>query len=186
MDSRIRDHLAVVFLADALYGTTPFALARASDQNPNQYAIVFMDAYGMAVSRYLNFLNPRTSQREKLGKSDDGRPLLWIDPSWESTSSKEPGSTLTALVTSDNPPVRLTGRTRRAEGGHEVHEVELLLAEDQLARVCSYCGQMEGGSWSTTERFERYEGEGYDSLYWCARVRDLRPYSRAFPLTVFL
>jgi hypothetical protein len=78
---------------------------------------------------------------------------------------------LKALLEADTPVIRATGLTNSIyaeQGGErEVSQVELLLSEADLARICFYCGSLETTS---DNQFESCGGQGHESLYWCRPV----------------
>jgi hypothetical protein len=139
----------------------------------NQYTLIFTAGYGMAASRESAILNSTTPYSEKLETSAENRPLIWLDADVDRDERNlgPPGGMLKALLAAEPPVIRPTGRTKviyASEGGErEVSEVEVLLSEEDLARVCFYCGAMETLS---DDRFESCGGQAHESLYWCAPV----------------
>ena len=156
-------------------GSRDFALARSGNTNPNHYLVVHSMGSGFFYSREerrYSILNLSTGRgaAEVPRLSENGRPLIWFDAEID-----RPGSVygpnhdmLSVLQAASIPLLRVTGRTRtKSENGveREEKEVEILLGEDELARICCYCGIIEYKT--DTERFEKCSGEGYQSLYWC-------------------
>ncbi|EJD39238.1 hypothetical protein AURDEDRAFT_139331 [Auricularia subglabra TFB-10046 SS5] len=143
-----------VFDAPDLVPGVDFGIARSG----GQYAVVFAKGNGMLVSRRFSTLN--TEGTTELSAA--GRPLIWFDAAID----RDPRNlgpacgTLQGLLAASPPVIRLTGRARG-----ETQEVEILLNEDDLARVCQACGTVEAKT--EERRWERHAGEGYDSLYWC-------------------
>ncbi|EIN08901.1 hypothetical protein PUNSTDRAFT_143588 [Punctularia strigosozonata HHB-11173 SS5] len=166
MDRFIRGYIATYSPGTLFTNVFPFALARRADVNPAQYALVTTTGPDLPAVRYIATLNDSSSVGAA-SYSEEDRPLLWIEPDVEATRSQVPGSTLDVLLNEENPPFRLTGRTRRNGRDDVIREVELILNEDMLLRVCCYCGSLENGYWPLSDRMEKYRGDGYLSRYWC-------------------
>jgi len=115
-------------------------------------------------------LNCTTPPSDKLGLSAEKRPFIWLDSDIDRDERNlgPPGGMLSALLAADPPVIKATGRMEMmhsSEGGlREASEVEILLSEEDLGRVCFYCGTIEV-VWD--DRFKQCGGQGYDSLYWC-------------------
>jgi hypothetical protein len=60
-----------------------------------------------------------------------------------------------------------------AEGGLQAtSEVEIVLSEDELARVCWYCEAIETETDAKEgDRFIPCGGDGYETTYMCSQVR---------------
>jgi hypothetical protein len=152
-----------------------FAIAR---QSPSTYLVVFARAYGMAAGRQVATLNVSTPQSSNSARfSSSGKPLIWIDSDLDrhSPSLGPEGGVLKALLAAEPPVVRATGRVRgmhMPEGGlRDAAEVEVLLAGDDMARVCWYCSDVELESdVQDGRRFPVSGGEGYEATYMCFRV----------------
>ncbi|KAF8903922.1 hypothetical protein CPB84DRAFT_1728052 [Gymnopilus junonius] len=150
----------------------------------NLYFIAFARAYGMACSRLLDIINCTTCGPEMLELSESKRPLVWFDSFMNrmdfSSDPFHPEGHLAALLKVDPPVIKLTGRKKYMyadEGGaREASEVEILLPEESLARVCYLCRGTEYNYGDA--RFERLPGtSGYQSLYvceYCASMCKLR------------
>ncbi|KAH9921556.1 uncharacterized protein BXZ73DRAFT_51798 [Epithele typhae] len=162
------------------------SLARHA-RKPNTFLVVFSRAYGMASSRTYAVLNVSTPAAAPASLSPQGRPLIWLD----SDLDRDPRNlgpskgVLAALLAAEPPVVRATGRTQRmhaAEGGErDAHEVEVLLAGDQLARCCWYCGASElNDDVREGRRFERCPGsaDGAESSYRCPTCAEKPALSR--------
>ena len=158
-------------------GGLEFAIARKAPPNPHQYMIVFSRAYGMAASSKVATLNCSTTARaiDEPKLSSEGRPLLWLDSDMDhsSWSISPPGiDTLSALLHATPPVIRATGRTRmmiaQPGGAKDAREVELLLEEDELSRMCRYCGCTE---LAEAHRFRRCGGDDVRPEYVCFTVR---------------
>ncbi|EJD51240.1 hypothetical protein AURDEDRAFT_182000 [Auricularia subglabra TFB-10046 SS5] len=134
-------------------GQVDFGIARSG----GQYILVFAKGNGMLVSRRFSELNV-----DHAVLSADGHPLIWFDAAIDRDPRNlgPAGGTLAALLAASPSVVRLTGRVRG-----ETQEVEVLLDEDELARVCSSCGLVE--SKFEERRWQRHTGEGFESQYWC-------------------
>lgn len=144
-----------VFDAPALVPGVDFGIARSPR---GRYAVVFAKGNGMLESRRFSALHAEDAAE----LSADGRPLIWFDAAIDRDPRNlgPPGGTLAALLAATPPVIRLTGRTRG-----ETREVEILLAEDELARVCGSCWAVEAKS--EERRWQRHQGAGCESLYWC-------------------
>lgn len=154
------------------------ALARNPWQE-NQYAFVFARWYGMAAGRGICVMNSSTPPRQKIEYSSGSKhPLLWISPPSRGFPNDD---LLRILLAAESPVIRTTGRTKEIilsagdiEAQNQIHvqpEVEILLDEEDLARVCYFCLNIE--CVYDTEvgcRFQRLSGEGYSSLYQCDMV----------------
>lgn len=134
-------------------GQVDFGIARAG----SKYILVFAKGNGMLVTRRFSELNV-----DPPAPGSDGHQLIWFDAAID----RDPrnlgpvGGTLAALLAASPTVIRLTGRVRG-----ETQEVEVLLDEDELARVCSSCGLIE--SKTEERRWQRHTGEGFESQYWC-------------------
>lgn len=174
-------------------GQLDFGIARASNANANHYLLIWAKGNGQLASRVFTELNVSTgsSEADVPQLSADGYPLIWFD----SSIDRDPrnlapaGGTLAALLAARPPVLRLTGRKRlmsAPEGGErEAQEAEILLKEDELARVCSYCGLLE--SKTEEKRWQKLSGDGYKTLYSCDLVRQsplFMPYFDLIPCTV--
>jgi len=150
------------------------ALARNPWQG-NQYALVFARWYGMAAGREICIMNDSTPPWQQIEYSSGSKhPLLWISP-------PSPGfpddDLLRILLAAESPVIRTTGRTKEIilsagdiESQNQIHvqpEVEILLDEEDLARVCYFCLNIEC---VYDRRFKHLSGEGYSSLYQCRMV----------------
>jgi hypothetical protein len=161
---------------DLAQGGLSYAIARKS---PNTYLLVFARAYGMAASRIVAVLNastPRSNRAPTLPVSSSGKPLLWLDADLDRQNLGLEGGMLKALLAAEPSVIVATGRTRgmyMAEGGlWETSEVEILLSEDELARVCWYCEAIETETdVKEGDRFVPCGGEGYETTYMCSQVR---------------
>ena len=158
------------------HGGLEFAIARKAPPNNHQYMLVFPRAYGMAATLKVATLNCSTTARavEAPKLSPAGRPLIWLDSDmdrsiWNMSLTGE--DMLGALLHVDPPVIRATGRERMMiaqPGGAKVaREVELLLEEDQLARMCRYCGCTE---LAETHRYKRCGGDDARPEYMCPNV----------------
>ncbi|KAJ7838579.1 hypothetical protein B0H14DRAFT_2788832 [Mycena olivaceomarginata] len=96
---------------------------------------------------------------------------FWFDSDWDRRPT--PWSDLLAALLTIEPkaPVKLTGQTRRmvAElgGEREAVEVEVLLDESELCKVCYYCGEFESTRLGPEDAYRKIGGEGYTSTYSC-------------------
>lgn len=160
-------------------GGLEFAIARKAPPNPHQYMLVFSRAYGMAASSKVAILNCSTTARaiDAPKLSPAGRPLIWLDSDMDRSPwniGPPGGDMLTALLEANPPVIRATGRTRmmiaQPGGAKNAHEVELLLEEDQLSRMCRYCG---GTELAEADRFMRCGGDDARPEYMCFTVRTL-------------
>ena len=156
---------------DLLEERLEFAIAR---KPMNQYLLIFGRAYGMAASREVDILNYSTPRAEKIELSEDGHPLIWLDTDLDRRNKNyltPVGGMLAGLKSVEPPVIRPTGRTRKmhaATGGErEAAEVELLLSEEDLGRICYYCRAIETTS---DARYEKCAGEGHESVYCCYSV----------------
>ncbi|EIN08871.1 hypothetical protein PUNSTDRAFT_52337 [Punctularia strigosozonata HHB-11173 SS5] len=178
MEGYIRDRIAT-YSVGTFTIVIPFAVARKADTDLAQYALVTATGPDVPAVRYLTTLNS-TSPAEL---SPDGKPVLWVVPDVEPTQSQAPGSTLDALLAQpwENPPLQLMGGTRSDAGTSygRALQAELLLEEDALLRVCCYCGSMENANWPLSDRYERCDGSGYTSLYWCSKCAGKTFFGRA-------
>lgn len=183
-------HIFTVFYADhpqLAGGILDFALTRAGDNNPNHFEVALAKGYGFlydrSARRYseLNYSTPpgRAGIPEL---SEHGFPLIWFDARLDrqvGVPEDSPSGMLAALLKADPPVIRLTGRTKKMHcsgvyaGAREASEVEVLLKEDDLARICSYCGVLEWKG-DVGRRHKRHTGEGYQSLYWCEECEKSR------------
>ena len=124
-------------------------------------------------------MNSSTPPRQKIEYSSGSKhPLLWISPPSRGFPNDD---LLRILLAAESPVIRTTGRTKEIilsagdiEAQNQIHvqpEVEILLDEEDLARVCYFCLNIE--CVYDTEvgcRFQRLSGEGYSSLYQCDMV----------------
>jgi hypothetical protein len=166
---------------DLAKGGISYAIARKS---PNTYILAYARAYGMAASREVAILNaftPRSNSAPTLPLSASGKPLIWIDTDLDRDARNlgPEGGVLKALLAAEPPVIQSTGRTRgmhMTEGGlRDAGEVELLLTEDELARVCWYCSAIETETdVKDNDRFRSCGGEGYETTYMCSQVRSLQ------------
>ncbi|KAF8903923.1 hypothetical protein CPB84DRAFT_1773713 [Gymnopilus junonius] len=154
-----------------LGGHFEYSIARKPN---NQYLLIFGRAYGMVDTREVAILNYTTQRSEKIQLSADNHPLIWLDSDVDRDERdfvRTPGGMLAALEAAEPPIIRPTGRVRkmRAEKGgeREAAEVEILLSEEDLGRICYYCRMMETVS---DDRLERCGGEGHESVYRCQSV----------------
>ncbi|KAH9832339.1 uncharacterized protein C8Q71DRAFT_714513 [Rhodofomes roseus] len=160
-----------------------FAIARKDHINRSQYMLVCARPYGMAYDQRIVTLNESTSADEApILCGPSGHPLIWFDcPDDLGTSQRVPGGLLYALLEARPTVLRLTGRTRKvftdAGGLHPVREVEILLREEELARMCCYCGQPEyiNGCdpvpYPSSNRFTRCGNDPTKPQYLCSTVR---------------
>ena len=165
------------------------ALARNPWQD-NQYTFVFARWYGMAAGRQISIINSSTPPRQKIEYSSGSkRPLLWFSPPSRAFPNDE---LLRILLAAESSVIRTTGRTKEIilSGGdieaqiHVQPEVEILLDEEDLARVCYFCLGVEcvyDTEWG--HRFPHLSGEGYRSLYQCFMVSGMK--CLTMPLTPY-
>lgn len=151
-----------------------FALARKDDTNRNQYMLALARGYGMAATRKGATLNSSTSSADAPALSSSGHPLIWFDADWEldpNESTFPEGGLLDALLAAEPPVIRATGRTRtqhtKRGGEREIPQVEILLGEDELAHVCSYCGDVE---LPEGDRWQRRNDDASNPAYCCTKV----------------
>ena len=148
------------------------ALARNLWQE-NQYAFVFARWYGMAAERGICVMNSSTPPQQKIEYSSGSKhPLLWISPPRHGFPNDD---LLGILLAAESPVIRTTGRTKEIilsagdiEAQNQIHvqpEVEILLDEEDLARVCHFCLNIECVYDTEVDcRFQCLSGEGYRSF----------------------
>jgi hypothetical protein len=153
-------------------GRLEYALVRKPG---NQFSLIFTRGAGMAADREGAVLNFSTPPSDQPVLSADRHPIIWLDSDIDRDERNlgPPGGMLAALLAADPPVIRATGRTKVIHasmgGERDVSEVEVLLAEEDLARVCYYCGSMET---VYDDRFEQCGGQDHESLYWCGPVSE--------------
>ena len=150
-----------------LKGAFDVAIAR---KDGSQYVLVLPVPSGFIDNRQIAVLNYSTPP-----SSAPSPPRFWFDSDYD--RKPDPFSSLLSalLVAEPKPPIKLTGHTQRMSaelgGEREAVEVELLLTEEELAKACYYCGEVET-EWDIRDQpFKHNGGEGYASTYECASVR---------------
>lgn len=156
----------------------PYALARKDDSNPNQFMVVYTQSYGFVEGRDVGILNRSTSSTDTYRLTPDGHPLIWFNSDIDDYEYMTDAGMLNALLEADPPIARRTGETRTlqtADGAKCMEpEVEILVDEGELARVCCYCGALERVEYC---RYERCGGDAIHPLYMCFVVCVLSSYS---------
>jgi hypothetical protein len=151
------------------------ALARNPYQ-ANQYICVFALRYGMALGREICVINDSTRPWQKLQYSPGSKhPFLWFSPPTAASKFRNDNLLLHGLLAAEPPVIQTTGRTKESSlsagdlgAQNQVQvlpEVEILLDEEDLARVCYFCFGTE--IVYDTERGVRFERLAYGSLYQC-------------------
>ncbi|KAJ6596945.1 hypothetical protein DFH09DRAFT_1023402 [Mycena vulgaris] len=146
-----------------------------------KWLLVTPKGNGFLESRELAHLNYSTTS-EPTTWSEAKRPCFWFDSDWD--RRPQPWSDLLAALLAIEPgkaPIRRTGRTQKmtAEGGgeREAVEVELMMDEDELCKVCYYCGDFESNRLGE-EPYPKIRGDGYTSTYSCHSCTALPPRAR--------
>jgi hypothetical protein len=164
------------FTSSALRNAFEFGIARS---HPGTYKLVFVRAYGMAVTRDLGDLDLSSPPSTSPPMSTAGRPLLWLEAS--NANKQEPRglwagsshSMYEVLITAEPAVIAPTGRTKTVRSlkgiSYEAYEVELLLDEETLTRWCYYCGDSEL-NYAGEKRMALLSGQGYQSTYRCSQV----------------
>jgi len=162
-----------------LFAHLECALARNPYQ-ANQYLCVLARRYGMALGREICVINDSTRPWQKLQYSPGSKhPFLWFSLPPQATSAFGGNDKLLHILLAAEPPViQTTGRTKEfslsagdLEAQKQVQvlpEVEILLDEEDLARVCYFCFGTE--IVYDTERGSRFGRLGYGSLNQCMNV----------------
>ncbi|KAJ6522490.1 hypothetical protein B0H19DRAFT_1277366 [Mycena capillaripes] len=129
-------------------------------------------------TRELAHLNHSTTSGAISSSSEANRPCIWFDSDWDRRPS--PLSDLLAALLTIEPkaPIERTGRTRKmvAEigGEREAVEVEVLMDESELCKVCYYCGAFESSQrGQPDEVYRKIGGEGFISTYSCESCMSL-------------
>ncbi|KAF8152831.1 hypothetical protein K438DRAFT_1863899 [Mycena galopus ATCC 62051] len=98
------------------------------------------------------------------------RPTFWFDSDWDRRPT--PWSDLLAALLAIEPraPIRRTGRTRTMTavmgGQRPAVEVEVMMEESELCKVCYYCGDFDSTRNGPLE-YSKIGGDGYTSTYSC-------------------
>ncbi|KAJ7492134.1 hypothetical protein FB451DRAFT_518155 [Mycena latifolia] len=135
---------------------------------PN-WLLVTPKGNGFLETRKLAHLNYSTTS-EAVKWSEAKRPCFWFDSDWDRQS--KPWSDLLAALLAVEPkaPIRRTGRTQKmtAElgGEREAEEVEVMLDEDEMCKVCYYCGDFESNRLGE-KTYSKLEGDEFTSTYAC-------------------
>lgn len=161
-----------------LFSHLECALARNPYQ-ANQYLFVLARRYGMAVGTKICVINDSTRPWRKLQYSPGSKhPFLWFSLPTAASALRNDNLLLHVLLAAEPPGIQTTGRTKEfslsagdLEAQNQVQvlpEVEILLDEEDLARVCYFCFGTE--ILYDTEGGVRFERLGYGSLYQCMNV----------------
>ncbi|KAJ6466808.1 hypothetical protein C8R45DRAFT_1020199 [Mycena sanguinolenta] len=136
-----------------------------------KWLLVTPKGNGFMETRQLAHLNhSATSTSGAITSSEAKRPCFWFDSDWD--RRPQPWSDLLAALLAIEPkaPLRRTGRTQKmtAELGRErdAVEVEVMLDEDELCRVCFYCGDFDSNRLGT-DPYQKFGGDGFTSTYSC-------------------
>ncbi|KAF7369121.1 hypothetical protein MVEN_00239300 [Mycena venus] len=162
------------FLPTMYSFSSPNILKAAFDvtiaRDGTKWLLVTPKGNGFLETRQLALLNHSTQTSETITWSEVKRPCFWFDSDWD--RQPQPWSDLLAALLAIEPkvPLRRTGRTKKmiAElgGEREAVEVEVTMDEDELCKVCFYCGDFESNRLGTGT-FSKFEGEGFTSTYSC-------------------
>jgi hypothetical protein len=161
-----------------LFAHLECALARNPYQ-ANQYLFILARRYGMAEGTEICVINDSTRPWQKLQYSQGSKhPFLWFSLPPPAASAFRHDKLLHILLAAEPPVIQTTGRCKEfslsagdLEAQNQVQvlpEVEILLDEEDLARVCCFCFRTE--IVFDTERGSRFERLGYGSLYQCMNV----------------
>ncbi|KAJ7635853.1 hypothetical protein B0H17DRAFT_1149650 [Mycena rosella] len=132
-----------------------------------KWLLVTPKGNGFLETRQLAHLNHSS---ETVTYSEAKRPCFWFDSDWD--RQPQPWSDLLAALLAIEPkaPLKGTGRTQKmsAEVGGErkAVEVEVMLDEDELCKVCYYCGDFETDRLGA-ETYSKVNGDGFTSTYSC-------------------
>ncbi|KAJ7035691.1 hypothetical protein C8F04DRAFT_1098169 [Mycena alexandri] len=155
----------------------------------HKWLLVTPKGNGFLETRQLAHLNHSTTS-EAATWSETEHPCFWFDSDWD--RRPQPWSDLLAALLTIEPkaPLRRTGRTQKmtAEmgGEREAAEVEVMVDEDELCKVCYYCGELQSDRLGE-EAFSKVAGDGFTSTYSCPAVRSLEgssPFSDTLRFTV--
>ncbi|KAJ7135494.1 hypothetical protein C8R43DRAFT_1021272 [Mycena crocata] len=136
----------------------------------SKWLLVTPKGNGFLETRQLAHLNHSTAPSDAITSSDAGRPCFWFDSDWD--RRPQPWSDLlSALLTIEpKPPIQRTGRTQKMSaemgGEREAVEVEMMLAEEELCKVCCYCGSFEIDRLGE-EKYSKVAGSEFTSTYSC-------------------
>ncbi|KAJ7864308.1 hypothetical protein B0H14DRAFT_2440780 [Mycena olivaceomarginata] len=160
---------------DILKGAFDVAIAR----DGASWLLVTPKGNGFLETRQLAHLNlstPATADPSSSSSSVASRFCrFWFDSDWDRQPT--PWSDLLAALLTIEPkaPIKRTGQTRRmvAElgGEREAVEVEVLLDESELCKVCYYCGEFESTRLGPEEAYRKIGGEGYTLDVFVSLVR---------------
>ena len=136
----------------------------------------------MAVGREICVINESTRPWQTLQYSPGFKhPFLWFSLPPQAVSEFGNDKLLHILLAAEPPVIQTTGRTKESslsagdlEAQNQVQvlpEVEILLDEEDLARVCYFCFGTE--IVYDTEGGVRFERLGYGSLYQCVSVSEM-------------
>ncbi|KAJ6504104.1 hypothetical protein C8R47DRAFT_1006897 [Mycena vitilis] len=149
-----------------------FEVALARDGT--KWLLVTPKGNGFLESRQLAHLN-YSSSSEAVTTPSEQRPCFWFDSNWD--RQPQPWSDLLAALLAIEPkaPLRRTGRTRKMSadmgGEREAAEVEVMLGEDELCKVCRACGEFETAR-QGTEPYHKAGRDGLSSTYLCHSCSD--------------
>ncbi|KAJ7173816.1 hypothetical protein C8R46DRAFT_123818 [Mycena filopes] len=136
----------------------------------SKWLLVTPKGNGFLETRQLAHLNHSTTSEAAATWSETNRPCFWFDSDWD--RRPQPWSDLLAAMLTIQPkaPIRRTGRTQKmtAElgGERDAVEVEVMVDEDELCKVCYYCGDLEIDRLGE-ETFPKVAGDGFTSTYSC-------------------
>ncbi|KAJ7883450.1 hypothetical protein B0H14DRAFT_3432902 [Mycena olivaceomarginata] len=157
-----------------LKGAFDVTLAR----DGSKWLLVTPKGNGFLETRQLAHLNHSTASPDAaaITWSDGNRPCFWFDSDWD--RQPQPWSDLLEALLTIEPkaPLRRTGRTQRmtAElgGERDAVEVEVMVDEDELCKVCFYCGDFDSDRLGA-ETYPKIEGDGFTSTYSCGSCTSL-------------
>ncbi|KAJ7881638.1 hypothetical protein B0H13DRAFT_1629944 [Mycena leptocephala] len=126
-------------------------------------------------AREIAHLNYSTSLGAISSSSEANRPCFWFDSDWDRRPSPLSDLLTTLLAIEPKAPIQRTGRTRKMVakigGEREAVEVEVMMDESELCKVCYYCGVFESSRpGQCDEVYRKMGGDFFTSTYSCESV----------------